>query len=376
MPHSKNKSANDALNILFDASNDVIALASDVGIDGRALLGALPADGSILTGRAVPVLHKKYRGTCRVIFHINKTKGGDFWPLLKFHSFKHGGVTSEFNGLIWVNKNQHLIKNNYVQQPIPLKKSTLRTGIVNCQSNEQAKQQQIKDDKVRLDRFNMLCQQFNNGDAIKFDHPWLKQRLSHYATHILAQRLNLRSFGNEMLLPLHNDDLGHIGFQKIIVRKGSDKKLIFIKKQGLLNGSYIKISANSAFPSLPVALCEGVATGLSVALVWPGEIRIALSANNIPKVRSSIKGNVIIFNDEDVWKPGIDNVGLNSAYKAKRINDIICSPVFSCQSYDQKPTDFNDLLMIDGFNSLSKQIGHVLAYCLEHAKAPVITLTP
>lgn len=370
---STHNAPNDALDILFEASDEMISLAADVGIDGMKLLNALPASGQRLTGYAVPTLHKKYKGTCSIIFHINETKDGTFWPLLKFHTFKHGGIETTFNGLTWLNENRAYKNNSHTST-----KPKRVNNVVNMQSKEQAEQQQIQEDLRRLERFVVLCEQFESSHAITFDHPWLKERLYEYATPVLTARLNLKVKGNELLLPLIHDQNGHIGFQKIIINQNNDKKRNLIKKQGLLNGSYIKINANPAFPFLPIALCEGVATALSVALVWPGEIRIALSADNIKKVRAHIKGAVVIFNDEDVWKDGVDNVGLNAAFDAKKEGDIICSPVFSCQSYDQKPTDFNDLLMIDGYDALSKQIGVTLIHCLEsslkNSSAPVTVL--
>ena len=93
---------NDAVEILFDANQEVITLSAQTGVDAAALLNALPAAGQLITGNKVPVMHKKYRGTCSVLFHINQTKSGQYWPLLRFHTFKHGGIETAFNGLTWL----------------------------------------------------------------------------------------------------------------------------------------------------------------------------------------------------------------------------------------------------------------------------------
>jgi hypothetical protein len=356
----------DAVNILFNASQEVMTIAAQAGVDAAALLNALPAAGQLITGNKVPVIHKKYRGTCSVLFHINQTKSGKFWPLLRFHTFKHGGIETEFNGLTWLQQQSE----STAQVALPSKK--ISPVVVRRQTLEQRKQCDLDDDIKRADRFNLQLAQYQSADLLTPSHHWIKGRLLGYATPLLLKRITMHVQGDEFLLPLSHHEHGHTGFHKIISHQvAGDKKFHFVKQKGLFKGSYITISASAGFPFLPIALCEGVATGLTLALVWPGEIRIALSSSNMGDVRKSINQDVIIFNDEDIWKENSANAGRKTAHKIKRPQDIVCSPAFSCASYEHKPTDFNDLLVIDGFAALNKQISKLLSVCMKNPKATV-----
>ncbi|MFT5815091.1 MAG: putative DNA primase/helicase [Psychroserpens sp.] len=343
----------DALSIIASASNTIIALAKEVGIDASTLLQLLPASNALLKGSCVPVIHKKYRGACSVLLHINQTERGEYWPFLRFSTFKHGGLTAEFNGLTWL-KEQNSFKqtsvdnsaSQYEKKAKPFINSTISTDKV--------------EEEKRLSRFINLQENYRIAKPLTIQDAWLKQRLMSYASPTLLARINVKRTANALLFPLYHDQYEHTGFHKIINMKNEDKKFHFAKKTGVFTGSYIKVSASSEFAHLPIALCEGVVTGLSLGLVWPGEIRIALSANNLLPVRKSIKQSVVIFCDEDVWKQKVGNVGRQAAMKAKQGDDLVQGPRFHFTSLGKKPTDFNDLLCLEGLSAMNNQIGDVL----------------
>src|SRR5690554_3110379 len=87
--------------IMAHARSDIQELAASVGIDGNALLDQLPEPGCLLKGNQVPVISRRDKGVCSVLFHLNQTRHGSTWPLLWFHTFRHGEMTCTFNGLRW-----------------------------------------------------------------------------------------------------------------------------------------------------------------------------------------------------------------------------------------------------------------------------------
>ena len=359
----------DALSILASASNTIIALAKEVGIDASTLLQLLPASSALLKGSCVPVIHKKYRGACSVLLHINQTERGEYWPFLRFSTFKHGGLTAEFNGLMWL-KEQNSFKKTRVNSSASQheKKAngsfeTMTKQLVVTKAKPFISST-ISTDKVeeekRLSRFINLQENYRIAKPLTIQDAWLKQRLMSYASPTLLARIDVKRTANALLFPLYHDQHQHTGFHKIINMENEDKKFHFAKKTGVFTGSYIKVTASSEFAHLPIALCEGVVTGLSLGLVWPGEIRIALSANNLLPVRKSIKQSVVIFCDEDVWKQKVGNVGRQAAMKAKQVDDLVQGPRFHFTSLGKKPTDFNDLLCLEGLSAMNNQIGDVL----------------
>ena len=89
----------DAETILRHCADSFTAAAKAAGIDGEALLARMPPAGQLVTGRQVPVVSPAYRNTCSILFYLNWTRSGGSWPYVRFHTFKHGGITTEFNGL-------------------------------------------------------------------------------------------------------------------------------------------------------------------------------------------------------------------------------------------------------------------------------------
>jgi hypothetical protein len=330
-----------AFEILQHYATEFIQLAEEVGIDGTELLKQLPAPGHLLTGYRVPVIHPKYRYACSVILHINQSKRGRYWPLVKFHCFKHGGDSRVFNGLQMLRQMQPLTA------PVKPNKSVAFS----------THKPQV-DDTWRMGNFLKLSKLYFQSPPLGIECKWIKKRLCGQASVALMARSCVHQVGTRTFLaPLSHPLEGVVGYHKISLKSGCDEKRHYIHSSGLLTRSYIKIQPQKEIQYTTPALCEGLATGLSIALVWSGPVYIALAANNLAPVRNDIRGSVAIFCDNDVWKPKVGNVGKIAATSALKPGDVLFCPEFTAASCKYHPTDFNDLLMLEGIDTLIQQIG-------------------
>lgn len=74
-------------------------------------------------------------------------------------------------------------------------------------------------------------------------------------------------------------------------------------------------------------------------------------------VRQPIAEPVVFFCDEDIWKPHVGNVGRNKALGAMQLGDVLHGPGFHPLSLASQPTDYNDLLWLEGVEALGQQVG-------------------
>lgn len=341
--------------LLAMAWQDVVACAAEVGIDAEALRGCLPAPGCLLKGREVPVIDKAYRHSCSVLLHINRLPGGDEWPFLRFSTFKHGGVVRDFNGFRWWRG--HLAGGSSALGVSPLVMRDPRYAV----------EQRRREDAERQVRFRRWSDHWERALPMMSHHPWLDRRLAGQADEALLARVDLRvksNFrGGTVMAALQHAENGLVGYQLLHLDSRDafrgDLKRLCLPHEGASVGSYVTIRAQGgrqAARQLPTAICEGLVTGLSLALVWPGEIRVGLHAGNLASVRQSLQGPVIFFHDQDVWKPRAGNVGRDKALAAMWPSDRLCGPVFAAGSLEHRPTDFNDLLCLEGRETLRRQV--------------------
>jgi hypothetical protein len=337
--------------ILHDYYPQFCQVAANVGVDGCQLYQALPPCGKLITGTKLPVLGPKYRGKCGVIFYINTTKNGSTWPYFKFMSFKHGGVSQEFNGLRYRRLSRD---KQIVDVPLSFSHSVFTTP---PHPSHDFNRDKGMDDHWRAKNFWANNQDyFSSEDGLSC--PWLKQRLCGYANSILLERVALRwSKRGYLLVPISHVNHGLIGYHKILFGANNQKRHQILKA-GLLKGASVLVTANAHCMSDEIAICEGMATGLSLALVWPGRIYIALSAGNLMAVRQSLSQyhTVTFFADNDSWKPEVGNTGIDKAQAAALPEDKIVVPYFPPQFASLQPTDFNDVLCLSGLNELIRQV--------------------
>ncbi|ANG62227.1 hypothetical protein A8C75_06790 [Marinobacterium aestuarii] len=334
--HSVARDLGPPLAILHRACDHICTLAAEVGIDGSRLLQCLPAPGQMAKGNSVPVIEPRYRGTCSALLYINRTSTGRLWPFLRLHTFKDGGQERTFNGLRWQCTNAN--------SQTPMSRVALR-----------ATRDPALENARRLQRHGHFERQYCAAPHLGPDHPWLAQRLTGLADTALLSRLPVRCpQPGQLLIPFGNPHQGYTGFHQITFSPHGDRKRHFVREAGLMSGSFIRIQPKpEATARIPVLICEGLATGLTLALVWPGEVRVALSAHNLAAVRRNTPGPVIFCHDNDIWKPRVGNVGKHCAQSARQPGDRLCYPTFSRETLARaRPTDFNDLLRLEGFSAL------------------------
>lgn len=117
------------------------------------------------------------------------------------------------------------------------------------------------------------------------------------------------------------------------------------------------------FGSIPnpeiVLICEGVATGVSLNLASGKPVVIAFNSGNLSKVAKVIayrypNAGILICGDNDQYKD--KNVGLDASKKAmsgiKKTHYIL--PEFADTT--SKPTDFNDLMLLEGIEQVTNQV--------------------
>lgn len=109
-----------------------------------------------------------------------------------------------------------------------------------------------------------------------------------------------------------------------------------------------------------IRLCEGWSTGCTIKSITKSPVICALNAYNLVKVANEIrtkyiKAHVKICADNDQW--GKENVGLNCAKQASgNTGYSIHYPSFENLEVGSKPTDFNDLYAIGGYEATKKQL--------------------
>lgn len=329
--------------IISQAANEICSLANSVGIDGAALLSQLPYPGTLMKGRAVPVLKREYNSRCSVLFYLNCTMG-IYWPFLRFFTFKNGGVSTDFNGWEWLKSSRHITRPLQIQTPVVLSHHN---------------HNQIDDDKYRFYRDQELQADYATYHSIDTDHAWVKRRFPNTDMNAVLSRCYVRANKRDLLMPLTNVLGQHLGFQKIDTVNGN--KHTYACKSGSTKGAFGLIKAETHATHLPPMICEGLATGLSLATAWTGTVLIALSANNLQPVRTEVEKDgryrqAIFAYDNDAWKPNVGNTGLNKAFNAMQPSDLLVGPYFPPELAHHRPTDFNDLHNLMGVDAVTLQM--------------------
>ncbi|TDR31057.1 AAA family ATPase [Hydromonas duriensis] len=108
-------------------------------------------------------------------------------------------------------------------------------------------------------------------------------------------------------------------------------------------------------------ICEGYATGASIAQATGYKVTIAFDAGNLLAVaqhmasEATTASHIIIAGDNDMWSH--HNIGLEKARAASQaIGARLAMPDFTGLNTAQKPTDFNDLHQLAGLEEVARQI--------------------
>ena len=340
---------NSSLDVLSQAYSDVLPLAEECGIHWDRLSRELPQPHQPLTGSAVPVCSRADRWTSFFIWFDNRSYGGIDFPVLVFLTHRRGGIKNVFNGHRW------LVEQSRAASRLRLRQAP-RAALGSADSRA------VQPEDWRRARFSVFHRQFQQLPQEWGTHPYLQRKLGNWAPAICS-RMNLRrgldSRGDFIATPLYGTE-GVVGYQRIYDRaigeNGRDREYV-LRAQRAKRGAYAYISGLESTSS--TGLVEGVATGMSVALCRSCPIYIALDAGNMPFVAEGLQcGQLEVFADNDCWKPAVGNVGTAKAREAiqRQGHGQLFVPRFRDEFSNMRPTDFNDLLSLEGLRALQVQL--------------------
>jgi putative DNA primase/helicase len=339
--------------LLSLAHAQISTMAAVAGIDWATLSLQLSQPATLLKGSGLAVLSPKDKGRCAFVWYLHQDAYGQAWPCLVFMSFRHGGIQQVFHARRWAWERFQL-------GGLPLRAEPPQVPRFSSVPSQAAAAQQ----RWRHARFELQLQRWQRAAPAKISHCLLVERLCGHATAALLARLDLRqwasSFDNHLLVALRHREHGLTGFQQLHTRPlnitGRTQNL-FIRAEGLKRGSFVCIRAQQGCEHWPVGLCEGLLTGLSIALGWPGPIAVALDAYNLGAVRAGIQRRCVFFADDDTWSSR--NTGRLQADAARLPDDSLLAPSFGAQHDKHRPNDFNDVLKLAGVAELQRQIRRV-----------------
>lgn len=119
---------------------------------------------------------------------------------------------------------------------------------------------------------------------------------------------------------------------------------------GEISGCYCPIGK----PSGVILICEGFATGVTLNQATGHAVVVAFNAGNLKPVCEAIRRRysdqrLLVCGDNDQWTDG--NPGLS---KAREAGELWVIPNF--KDLESKPTDFNDLFVLDGASEVTRQV--------------------
>lgn len=160
-----------------------------------------------------------------------------------------------------------------------------------------------------------------------------------------------------ILIPLR-DQAGNLRNFQVIYNDGKTKRFF---TNGQKSGLHFVVGCVAADDSLPVAFCEGFATGASIheCTGWP--VIVCFDAGNLPVVAESFAqlGGVKIVAGDNDWETALDPKKQNTGVvKAKEAAAVLgcnwCVPQFSGDAAGL--SDFNDLHHAEGADVVRQQL--------------------
>jgi putative DNA primase/helicase len=179
----------------------------------------------------------------------------------------------------------------------------------------------------------------------------LEMGSSPYLERKQVKAYGVRFGGEHLIIPLR-DTKGKLWSFQWIEPDGKKQFLKGGKKKGCFHT--IGVLEDGRF----IYIVEGYATGASVHMATLAPVVVAFDAGSIDPVIEEIKKSypnspLIIAGDDDVWKD--HNIGREKAQQAALKHG--CSFVFpSFKDTSSKPTDFNDLLVLEGLEAVKQQL--------------------
>ena len=182
------------------------------------------------------------------------------------------------------------------------------------------------------------------------DHPYLDAKgVKAHGQLIISNQELTKGW---LALPLQ-DEHGTIHSAQFIADDGT-KRFLY---GGRVQGCFFELHKRSDGPLL---ICEGYATGAAIHEATGWATVCAMNCGNLALVARQLRTLhpnrlIVIAADNDQFTDG--NPGITKAQAAaKSINAIVAVPQFSDESLESRPTDFNDLLQLEGLPEVRLQI--------------------
>ena len=208
--------------------------------------------------------------------------------------------------------------------------------------------------KMRKIAINRALRLWDKGTTDTDEQSYIKKkRIRGYYSRQIKQ---LRWIKDTLLIPIRNIDYEFQGVQ--IIKPNGFKRL--------WKGTSQKDNMIWLSPPLPdnydgvIRVCEGYATGCTIYETIGSPVICAINANNLVNVMQLLrqkypKYNLKICADNDQWSG--QNSGLICALNAENVSGaIIYYPTFNQSDVREKPTDFNDLMCLNGIEEVERQL--------------------
>lgn len=233
---------------------------------------------------------------------------------------------------------------------------------------QRREEEERKEQQLRAERMAQAAAQANTiwESATELDgdeHPYLKRKL------VKSFGLRIGRFRNQdgaLLVPIRNIDGQITSLQAIFQNEnpqlGRDRDYLpGGQKRGCLH-----VIGNKPTGANPViVICEGYSTGASIHMATGYCVVVAFDAGNVPTVAKLMRqqfgrATIVVAADNDQWhEDGKQNDGVHYARQASiTTGGLLAVPKFTRLS--DKPTDFNDLHVLEGLNAVSEQINAVI----------------
>ena len=229
-------------------------------------------------------------------------------------------------------------------------------------------EEERKEQQLRAERMAQAAAQANtiweSATELEGDeHPYLKRKL------VKSFGLRIGRFRNQdgaLLVPIRNIDGQITSLQAIFQNEnpqlGRDRDYL---PGGQKRGCFHVIGNKPTGANPVIVICEGYSTGASIHQATGYCVVVAFDAGNVPTVAKLMRqqfgrATIVVAADNDQWhEDGKQNDGVHYARQASiTTGGLLAVPKFTRLS--DKPTDFNDLHVLEGLNAVSDQINAVI----------------
>ena len=222
---------------------------------------------------------------------------------------------------------------------------------------QQAEIQQKEESKKERERKNLESQTYCIGEWEKLsgannETQYTKKKNIQPVGHVKTRK-NIFE-GHDILVGIFDVKDIFWGYQ--VIRPDGQKDF---QEGQRIKGCFAKIDGDQK----TVYIAEGYATAATIAQATNSQTYASFSAWNLPEVAKAIrqkhpKAIIIICADNDKYKPDLGNIGVEKASEAaKSIDASVGIPTF--QDETLKPTDYNDLLCLEGPAELQRQLAQI-----------------